>query len=76
MFLALVGLVLLVISIVMLVRRDPDAANTWDETVGLVSESYSALRKRELGSLEDQIDDVSLGDFFSHAGRESSPKAS
>lgn len=76
MLLALVGLALLVVSIVMLVRRDPDAANTWDETRGLVSESYSALRNKELGSLEDHIDDVSLGDFFTTSGRESSRKPS
>lgn len=64
MVMAAVGLVALIVSIVMLVRRDPDAAQTWDEARGFVQESYTALRNKELGSLEDSILDVSLGEFF------------
>lgn len=62
--LASIGLIALIVATVMLVRRDPDASQTWDEARGFVHESYTALRNKELGSLEDSIDDVSLGEFF------------
>lgn len=61
---AALGLTALIVAVVMLVRRDPDAAQVWDETRDFVQESYTAFRNKELGSLEDSIDDVSLGDFF------------
>ncbi len=64
MILATAGLVALIVAVVLLVRRDPDAAQVWDETRDFVQESYTALRNKELGSLEDNIDDVSLGEFF------------
>ena len=72
MILAIIGLVAVLVAVAMLVRRDPDAAQTWDETRGLVQGSYSALRNRELGNYEDDIDDVSLGEFFS-SGTEKNP---
>ena len=62
--LASIGLIALIVAATMLVRRDPDASQTWDEARGFVHESYTALRNKELGSLEDSIDDVSLGEFF------------
>lgn len=62
--LASIGLIALIVAAVMLVRRDPEASQTWDEAREFVSESYTALRNKELGSLEDSIDDVSLGEFF------------
>ena len=62
--LASIGLIALIVATVMLVRRDPDASQAWDEARGFVHESYTALRNKELGSLEDSIDDVSLGEFF------------
>ena len=64
MIMAAFGLAALIVAVVMLVRRDPDAAQVWDETRDFVQESYTAFRNKELGSLEDSIDDVSLGDFF------------
>ncbi|AZN29734.1 hypothetical protein EJO69_04985 [Flaviflexus salsibiostraticola] len=64
MIMAAFGLAALIVAVVMLVRRDPDAAQVWDESRSFVQESYTAFRNKELGSLEDSIDDVSLGDFF------------
>ncbi len=64
MIIAALGLVGLIVAVAMLVRRDPDASQTWEETRGFVQESYAALRNKELGSLEDSINDVSLGEFF------------
>lgn len=64
MIMAALGLTALIVAVIMLVRRDPDAAQVWDETRDFVQESYTAFRNKELGSLEDSIDDVSLGDFF------------
>lgn len=62
--LASIGLIALIVATVMLVRRDPNASQTWDEARSFVHESYTALRNKELGGLEDAIDDVSLGEFF------------
>lgn len=64
MFVAALSLVALIVAVVLLVRRDPDAAQTWGEARGFVQDSYTALRNKELGGLEDSIDDVSLGEFF------------
>jgi len=62
--LASLGLIAVVVAAVMLVRTDPAASQTWDEARSFVHESYTALRNKELGNLEDSIEDVSLGEFF------------
>ena len=62
--LALLALIALVGFAVYMVRRDPDASYTWNEARGLVHDSYEALRKKELGGLEEDVDDVPLGEFL------------
>ncbi|MDO5724611.1 MAG: hypothetical protein Q4P33_09500 [Flaviflexus sp.] len=64
LFLGFLALLSFLIGLVVVFRREPAAQRSWEETRELVTESYGALRRRELDFSTDDIDDVSLGEFL------------
>lgn len=67
-FLALLALAGFVTGMFVIYRREPAAQDTVREARELVAESYGALRRRELDFTSDEdIDDVSLGEFLVNA---------
>lgn len=69
LFLAFLALVFFIIGLVVVFRREPAAQRSWEEARELVTESYGALRRRELDFSTDDIDDVSLGEFLVDSSR-------